>query len=233
VTASSAILTVNVLRVFVDESGEFGNLLGIVDGEDVSSDQRQQVAAALGYSETVFVEDPDIGQVQIFTPAVELPFAGHPTVGTAWWLRRQGHGAARLLTRAGPVDVTHEETLTWIRARAGWTTPFEWHEMPDQQAVDRADPADYPGGPHYLWAWVDQATGRLRSRMFAAAFGIIEDEATGAAAISFTDLQERDLDITQGRGSRIYTRWEGEGWARLGGRVVSEPSRTIAAEPGR
>jgi predicted PhzF superfamily epimerase YddE/YHI9 len=105
--------------------------------------------------------------------------------------------------------------------------------MPDQQAVDRADPADYPGGPHYLWAWVDQATGRLRSRMFAAAFGIIEDEATGAAAISFTDLQERDLDITQGRGSRIYTRWEGEGWARLGGRVVSEPSRTIAAEPGR
>jgi len=233
VTASSAILTVNVLRVFVDESGEFGNLLGIVDGEDVSSDQRQQVAAALGYSETVFVEDPDIGQVQIFTPAVELPFAGHPTVGTAWWLRRQGHGAAQLLTRAGPVDVTHEETLTWIRARAGWTTPFEWHELPDQQTVDRADPADYPGGPHYLWAWVDQATGRLRSRMFAAAFGIIEDEATGAAAISFTDLQKRDLDITQGRGSRIYTRWEGDGWARLGGRVVSEPSRTIAAEPGR
>jgi len=52
-----------VLRVFVDESGEFGNLLGIVDGEAVPSDQRQQVAAAVGYSETVFVEDLDVGQV--------------------------------------------------------------------------------------------------------------------------------------------------------------------------
>ena len=69
--------------------------------------------------------------------------------------------------------------------------------------------------------------------MFAPDLGIIEDEATGAGAISFTDLQKRDLDITQGRGSRIYTRWEGDGWARLGGRVVDEPARTIAAEPGR
>ena len=91
-----------MLRVFVDEAGEFGNLLGIVDGEAVSSDQRQRVAAAIGYSETVFVEDPDIGRVQIFTPAIELPFAGHPTVGTAWWLRQQGYPAERLLTPRRP-----------------------------------------------------------------------------------------------------------------------------------
>ena len=231
--ARSPNLTVSVLRVFVDEAGEFGNLLGIVDGAAVSSDQRQRVAAAIGYSETVFMDDPDSGQVQIFTPAIELPFAGHPTVGTAWWLRQQGYPAERLLTPAGPVDVTHDETLTWIRARAEWTTPFAWHEMPDPQAVDTADPSDYPGGPHYVWAWIDQAKGRLRSRMFAPGFGIIEDEATGAAAIAFTDLQKRDLNIRQGRGSRIYTRSEGDGWAHLAGRVVSEPARTIAAEPGR
>ena len=231
--ARSANLAVNVLRVFVDEAGEFGNLLGIVDGAAVSSDQRQRVAAAIGYSETVFVDDPDSGRVQIFTPAIELPFAGHPTVGTAWWLRQQGYPAERLLTPAGPVDVTHDETLTSIRARAEWTTPFAWHEMPDPQAVDAADPSDYPGGPHYVWAWIDQAEGRLRSRMFAPDFGIIEDEATGAAAIAFTDLQKRDLNITQGRGSRIYTRSEGGGWAHLAGRVVSEPARTIAAEPAR
>ena len=118
--------------------------------------------------------------------------------------------------RAGPVDVTHDETLTWIRARAEWTTPFAWHEMPDLQAVDAADPSDYPGGPHYLWAWIDQAAGRLRSRMFAPDFGIIEDEATGAAAIAFTDLQKRDLDITQGTGiahpHQMGGRWLGEPW---------------------
>jgi predicted PhzF superfamily epimerase YddE/YHI9 len=232
VTASSANLTVNVLRVFVDEAGEFGNLLGIVDGRAVSSDQRQQVAGAIGYSETVFVDDPDVGRIEIFTPAVELPFAGHPSVGTAWWLRRQGYAADRLVTRAGQVDVTADEALIWIRARAEWTTPFHWHEMSDPRTVDAADPADYPGGPHYLWAWFDQAAGKLRSRMFAPDFGIIEDEATGAAAISFTDRQKRDLDITQGRGSRLYTRWEGDGWARLGGRVVNEPARTIATDPG-
>ena len=232
-TASSANVAVNVLRVFVDKSGEFGNLLGIVEGGAVSSGQRQQIAAAIGYSETVFIDDPDIGRVQIFTPAIELPFAGHPTVGTAWWLRQQGYPADRLLTRAGPVDVTVDEALTWIRARAEWTTPFQWHELSDPQTVDAANPADYPGGPHYLWAWFDQARGKLRSRMFAPDLGIIEDEATGAAAIAFTDLQKRDLDITQGRGSRLYTRWEGDGWARLGGRVVGEPSRNLAAEPGR
>ena len=41
---------------------------------------------SLGFSETVYVDDPDTGQLRIFTPAAELPFAGHPLVGTAWLL---------------------------------------------------------------------------------------------------------------------------------------------------
>ena len=79
--------SVRVLRVFTDAAGASGNPLGGVrDAADISQTRRQAIAAELGYSETVFVErDTD---VQIFTPTTELPFAGHPLVGSAWLLRR-------------------------------------------------------------------------------------------------------------------------------------------------
>jgi PhzF family phenazine biosynthesis protein len=76
--------TLNVLRVFVNEDGEFGNPLGVfLDGGEVPEAERQRVAAELGFSETVFVDDRAAGRLRIHTPAGELPFAGHPTVGTA------------------------------------------------------------------------------------------------------------------------------------------------------
>ena len=50
----------------------------------------RRVAAELGFSETVFVEDRESGRIRIFTPGLELPFAGHPTVGTAWLLAETG-----------------------------------------------------------------------------------------------------------------------------------------------
>jgi predicted PhzF superfamily epimerase YddE/YHI9 len=79
--------TLHVLRVFADGQARFGNPLGVfLDGAAVPVETRQQVAARLGFSETVFVDDVDTGAVDIRTPAAELPFAGHPLVGTAWLL---------------------------------------------------------------------------------------------------------------------------------------------------
>ena len=50
---------------------------------------RQKIVATdLGFSETVFVDDPETGELRIFTPTTELPFAGHPLVGTAWLLSK-------------------------------------------------------------------------------------------------------------------------------------------------
>lgn len=219
-------ITVQVLRVFTDDAEAFGNLLGIVDGELVARQERQQVAARIGFSETVFIDDPHSGRVQIFTPAIELPFAGHPTVGAAWWLHQQGHPVERLLTAAGPVEVTAEDQFTWIRARADWTPEFSWHQLPDPAAVTAADPASYSGGQHYLWAWIEESAGTIRSRMFAPAMGIVEDEATGAAAIALTAQRRRDLNICQGRGSRLHTVWSGD-WVKVGGRVAAEAPRTL------
>jgi predicted PhzF superfamily epimerase YddE/YHI9 len=58
--------------------------------------------------------------------------------------------------------------------------------------------------------------------MFAPNLGIVEDEATGAAAVRMTDYLSRDLHITQGKGSRIDTWWDPQGWVKVGGRVVHD-----------
>src|SRR3954468_5580797 len=91
----------HLLRVFCDEEGHGGNPLAVfLDGATVAQHERQAVATELGYSETVFVDDTERGRLRIFTPVSEMPFAGHPTVGTAWLLREQG-AARRAGTAAG------------------------------------------------------------------------------------------------------------------------------------
>ena len=88
--------TLHTLRVFLGPDGGGGNPLEVVlDGVAVPPARRQAVAADLGFSETVFVDDPATGALQIFTPTVELPLAGHPLVGTAWLLAASTRCARR------------------------------------------------------------------------------------------------------------------------------------------
>ena len=81
----------HVLKVFAGPDGRGGNPLGVfLEGWRFAAERRQAVAADLAFSETVFVDDPAEGAIRIFTPAAELAFAGHPTVGTAYVLARTG-----------------------------------------------------------------------------------------------------------------------------------------------
>jgi trans-2,3-dihydro-3-hydroxyanthranilate isomerase len=71
-----------------------GNPLAVVlDAEGLTTSQMQSIAAEFNYSETTFVVPPraaaNAAQVRIFTPRTEVPFAGHPTVGTAVVLARE------------------------------------------------------------------------------------------------------------------------------------------------
>ncbi|MFI9404393.1 PhzF family phenazine biosynthesis protein [Nocardia sp. NPDC052316] len=215
---------VDVVRVFTDAAGRFGNELGIARAADVAENDRQALAAKAGYSETVVVEDPvdEVARVRIYTPTVELPFAGHPSVGTAWWFAERGVPVRRLSVPAGPVAVELTEGLTWITARGEWAPDFTFHQIADLDELANLRPDDFTGGPHYFWAWTDEHRGTLRSRMFAPTFGIAEDEATGAAAVAITALLRRGLVITQGKGSQLFTAWDSDGWVRLGGRVVAD-----------
>jgi predicted PhzF superfamily epimerase YddE/YHI9 len=220
-------IDVTVLRVFTDPDGNFGNPLGVVDASTVPPTDRQRLATQLGYSETIFIDLPQPGSTtahaRIFTPATELPFAGHPTVGASWWLRDQGTPIRTLQVPAGIVQVSYDEDLTAISARSEWAPEFVIHDLDSLDELAAADPEDFDDGiQHYLWTWTDQSAGALRSRMFAPNLGVVEDEATGAAAVRITDYLSRDLTITQGKGSLIHTTWSPEGWVRVAGRVVSD-----------
>ncbi|HSK49874.1 MAG TPA: PhzF family phenazine biosynthesis isomerase [Solirubrobacterales bacterium] len=218
--------TLHVLRVFTDGGGRYGNPLGVfLDGGEVEEGRRQAVAAELGYSETVFVEERESGRMRIFTPAAEIDFAGHPTVGTAWLLAREGTPVRSLRPRAGEAPVRLEGGLTWIAARPEWAASFRLRRLDSAAAIEALDPGEFEGDGAYCWAWEDETAGKVRSRAFFPAFGIAEDEATGAAAVALCGELGRRLQIRQGRGSELSARPCGEGWVEVGGRCVLDEVR--------
>lgn len=226
-------IDVTVLRVFTDAEGAFGNPLGVVDAASVAAPQRQAVAAELGYSETIFIDLPAPGsptaRAWIFTPAIELPFAGHPTVGAAWWLRERGTPVGTLQVPAGVLAVRHSADCTAVVASADWGPEFAVHNLSSVEEVLAADPRDYADDSyHYLWAWEDRDLGNIRARMFANELGVPEDEATGSAAVRMTEYLGRDLTVCQGKGSQIFTTWSPDGWVMLAGRVVDDGVRSLS-----
>jgi PhzF family phenazine biosynthesis protein len=158
-----------------------GNPVAVVlDGSRLSTDEMQRFARWTNLSETTFVLPPTTSEadyrVRIFTPSTELPFAGHPTLGTchAWLttggvdhdrdvviqqcgaglvaIRRTAEGlafAAPPLVRAGPVD----ETLT---QRIAEVLRIERSEIVDTQWVDN--------GPGWVAALLRSAADVLALR---------------------------------------------------------------------
>ncbi|MFE7973163.1 PhzF family phenazine biosynthesis protein [Streptomyces shenzhenensis] len=209
----------DVLRVFCAPNGGYGNELGVVRDGSVLSERsdRQAFAAKLGFSETVFVDDPERGVVDIYTPTLRLPFAGHPCVGTAWLL-----DVPELVTPAGVVGARQDGEFSWIEARPEWAPPRTLRQYATAAEVE-ALPVPEPGTWIYAWAWEDEAAGRVRARAFPGRDdGIEEDEATGAAALLLTAELNRALNITQGKGSQLLTAPQPNGWIELAGRVTLE-----------
>ena len=219
----------HVLRVFPGPDGRGGNPLGVfLDGGAIPADRRQAVAAALGFSETVFVDDASEGAIRIFTPSRELPFAGHPTVGTAWLFHETGAPATTLRPPAGDVPFRHDDERTWVRARAEWVHPIHVDQLATPAAVEGAPTQPMGVSGRYVWAWIDEPAGILRSRYFATDVGIVEDEATGAAAVLMGHLIGRPITIRQGVGSEILVRPQDDGTIEIGGRVELVETREYA-----
>ena len=111
-TGSAELHPYFVCDVFTSEPLE-GNQLGVfADGRPFEPGQMQRLAKEMNFAETVFLLPPQDGgdvRLRIFTPGAELPFAGHPVLGTAFVVGAAlGADAVTLETGAGLVPVALE-----------------------------------------------------------------------------------------------------------------------------
>ena len=105
-------------------------------------------------SETVYVEDTATGRVRIFTPASELPLAGHPLVGTGWLLHQQGHPVTELNPPAGPVATWTEDEFTWIRGPVAAAPEWTLNHVADAATVAAMTAVPSPEqDADQFWAW--------------------------------------------------------------------------------
>ncbi len=141
----------HLLDVFTDRPFAGNPLAVCVDPPELTTAQLQAIAGELNLSETVFVHAPsdDSGAwpMRIFTPAAELDFAGHPTLGTAVLLAELGLVDDHVVLAEGVGDIT-----VTIEARPGGRSatlrtamPPAFAEAPDRDLLARAlsiEPAD-------------------------------------------------------------------------------------------
>jgi trans-2,3-dihydro-3-hydroxyanthranilate isomerase len=101
-----------IADVFTDRPLTGNQLAVFTDGRDVDDETMQRLAKEMNFSETVFVLPPEQGghaHIRIFTPVTELPFAGHPVLGSAFVLGAPLQlGEIKLETGAGMVPVALE-----------------------------------------------------------------------------------------------------------------------------
>lgn len=213
-----------VLNVFCNADNLFGNPVGIVDQADqMSAETRQRVATGLGFSETVFVLNAAQAQIAIHNPQQEIAFSGHAAVGAAWFLTQMLNINLEEMTgRDGQIEAWNEGEITWVRTDLGDTPPW-WHERIETVAALESLEGPQSAKQLYtqLWAWSDEAAGLIRSRTFAPAWGIPEDEANGSGCMRLAAALGRDITVLHGQGSVIHARLRLPGTAEAGGRVAS------------
>lgn len=219
-----AIIRCAVARVFTN-GGKNGNPLGVVcDASALSAAQMQTIAKELGYSETSFVFfDVRKGdyRVRFFTPEREIPFAGHPALGTLFVLRALGMVKKKAAyvqvigARKVPLSVLADGRIRMEQGKPRFAPGIARALAAALVGVDEANVTGEPlvvstGLPHLIiplkgakplrGARISNAVyqraltntgascvmpftidkGKIRCRMFAPAFGIAEDPATGS-----------------------------------------------------
>lgn len=253
-------VTVRVVRVFTRDGGG-GNPLGIHDGV-LDDPAMQSIATTLGYSETIFIDaaaDDGVADVRIFTPASELPFAGHPLVGATWYVAtpqatvalRCGIGVVaghRPTEDSASIEVAYlptverttapDTTAAWI---AAMPLPYEVHQLAGPDDVAAYELEDRPAH-RLIWARADGGDEpSVRARFFAPVMGVDEDPATGSAAVALAAVLRHEgqssgaLTINQGAEigcpSRIDLSWTARDTV-IGGTIADDGLRTISVRSG-
>jgi len=202
-----------VLSVFT-RGGVGGNPLGVVtDVTGLDAAAMQAIAADLAFSETVFLDwtAPGVPYARIFTPAAEMPFAGHPLVGAGWVLGKMGPGTTRRMACGiGEVPFRLEGDRAFIEvplprevepapvapglglpaAARAWLVrlPLRYLLLEAGSAGEvagaRPDFARLAASPWEGTLLFSRLGGTVKARFFAPAVGVAEDPATGSAAVA-------------------------------------------------
>lgn len=211
-----------IVNVFAGESALSGNALAVFeDGVGLSDAEMQAIALQFNLSETTFVLPSEVAtaRVRIFTPTFEMPFAGHPTLGTAYVVRalRPAGDRVTLQMQAGiiPVECSGE---VWTlranapRARAPEATPAEIAAMLGLDERDVLGPA----------LWVDTGSEQL---------------VVPLASASAVDRCRPDPRLLAKYGSNATRQglaypWAPEGGGRISARFFFLKNGTLAEDPG-
>jgi PhzF family phenazine biosynthesis protein len=194
----------------------FGNPVAVVlDADELSTDEMQRIAAWTNLSETTFVLAPTIAgpayRLRIFTPAHELSFAGHPTIGSCHAVVAAGIVApedGRLVQQCGagdlPLRIVEEGAQRWIHVEAPQASLVrEFPEVSPAISAALGDeiaapvPTAFRNGPFWLFARFERAeqVKSLAPDMSALVELAREHGITGIAAFAFVDSSEFAVHI--------------------------------------
>jgi trans-2,3-dihydro-3-hydroxyanthranilate isomerase len=151
-----------VADVFTDKPLTGNQLAVFTDARELPEELLQPLAKEMAFSETVFVYPPTAGghaRIRIFTPATELPFAGHPVLGTAFVLGAPLQlGEILLETGAGVVPITLEREGArivfgrMVQPIPNWQPFAEAEELQELLGVRSQLPVEeYDLGPHHVY----------------------------------------------------------------------------------
>ena len=253
----------HVLDVFTDKPFGGNPLAVVLDADGLDGARMQTIAREFNLSETVFVLKPQnaahTARVRIFTPAAELAFAGHPTVGTGALLAQlqspsqpgdalvvleEGIGTVRVGVRLRPDAAPYAEfDAPKLPGQSGTLPPSErlaaaLSLIPAEIGFENHRPTKYAAGNN--WAFVPVAsleaiakarvaahhwdtvlrdqglngaflycrqtvhrTSSFHARCFAPDFGVLEDPATGSAAVAFAAVVHRFDELPDGAHKRL------------------------------
>jgi trans-2,3-dihydro-3-hydroxyanthranilate isomerase len=229
-----------IADVFTDTKLQGNQVAVFTDAREIPEEKLQLIAREMNLSETVFVYKPEgegHARIRIFTPMIEMPFAGHPTLGTAFILSGPLQSdEIRLETGMGIVPVRlypDDEELLDILGIERSELPIELYDngvrhvyvclgSEEEVAALRPDLNRLAEQSVALCFNCFAGEGlRWKTRMFAPGGGVTEDPATGSAAgplalhlarhgrIEFGD----EIEISQGveirRPSTLFARVEG------------------------
>lgn len=199
----------NILNVFADGAGKFGNPVGIIVDTESKTDiqRRQQMSIESGFSEIVFINNLETKDVSIFSPTRQIPFAGHALVGTSYFFNNVLNiPTTEIVSMNKKIKSWQENNLTFVEADLSILPNWNFKEYKTPEEVEQITIQEASILEHCLvWSWINEKEGIVRARTFASDWDIPEDEANGSGAMKLASLVNRNLIIHHGKGSVIHS----------------------------